>query len=107
MRAVVGVPALKLREVLAVGVGHRRAEVVARDRLPVVPLKVQVHALSEAGRAAAKTGFVRASLSGHASKGRGQGQSAKIWVELSLKGAHSSVRYMRTTSAPFEYTVTV
>mmetsp|Transcript_18280 Transcript_18280/g.41777 ORF Transcript_18280/g.41777 Transcript_18280/m.41777 type:complete len:463 (-) Transcript_18280:280-1668(-) len=41
------VPPLELRQVKGVGVGHGRPEVVARDRLPVVPRKVQVQALFE------------------------------------------------------------
>ena len=47
--AGLGVPALELREVRAVGVGHGGAEVVARHGRAVVPRKVEVHALAEPG----------------------------------------------------------
>ncbi|CAK0540513.1 Uncharacterised protein [Burkholderia pseudomallei] len=46
-RARLAVPALEQREVAAVRVGHRVAEVVARDGLPVVAPEVQVHPLAE------------------------------------------------------------
>ena len=46
-RARLRVPALELREGRIVRVRHRRAEVVARDRLSVVALEVEVHALAE------------------------------------------------------------
>mmetsp|Transcript_54578 Transcript_54578/g.111376 ORF Transcript_54578/g.111376 Transcript_54578/m.111376 type:complete len:406 (-) Transcript_54578:763-1980(-) len=45
--ACLRVPALELREINAVGIGHGRTEVVARDSLAVVALKVQVHPLAE------------------------------------------------------------
>mmetsp|Transcript_26474 Transcript_26474/g.45311 ORF Transcript_26474/g.45311 Transcript_26474/m.45311 type:complete len:932 (-) Transcript_26474:74-2869(-) len=47
-RAGLQVPPLELGQVAPVRVGHRRPKVVARDRLPVVPLEVEVHALAEA-----------------------------------------------------------
>ncbi|SMG00010.1 hypothetical protein BSIN_5361 [Burkholderia singularis] len=46
-RAGLAVPALELREIAAVRVGHRVAEVVAGDGLAVVALEVQVHSLAE------------------------------------------------------------
>ena len=46
-----GAPSLKLREVAAVGIGHRRAEVVTSDGLAVMALKVEIHASAEARRA--------------------------------------------------------
>ena len=42
------VPARERREVGAVGVRHRGAEVVAGHRLPVVPLEIKVHPFPEA-----------------------------------------------------------
>ena len=47
-RAGLAIPALELGEVAPAAVCHRRAEIVAANRLPVMPCKVQVHALAEA-----------------------------------------------------------
>ena len=52
------VPVAELREIAAVGIGHGGTEIVAGDRLTIVALEVQVHALSEA--IAAKQGLVHA-----------------------------------------------
>ena len=50
-RSGLSVPPLELRQVHAVGVRHGGAEVVARDRLPVVALEIEIHPLAESGRA--------------------------------------------------------
>ncbi len=47
-RSRLRVPALEAPEVQPVGIGHGRAKVVARDRLTVVPLEVQVQTPPEA-----------------------------------------------------------
>ena len=47
-RAGLAIPALELGEVAPAAVCHRRAEIVAANRLPVMPCKVQVHAFAEA-----------------------------------------------------------
>mmetsp|Transcript_4063 Transcript_4063/g.7488 ORF Transcript_4063/g.7488 Transcript_4063/m.7488 type:complete len:239 (+) Transcript_4063:935-1651(+) len=41
------IPALELREVAARRVSHCLAEVIASDRLAVVPLEIEIHALAE------------------------------------------------------------
>ena len=46
-RASLGIPGLEGCQVGAVSVGHRGEEIVAGDRLSVVPLEVEVHSLPE------------------------------------------------------------